>query len=93
MRLLKKSAGGGPAARAPRKTHVHLINTTNDQQALRCICDKRSHGWRRARIETGCLVEGITVTAQCAMREAKKQSSRLLLQILSVLQLPHRKTK
>ena len=81
------------AARALKKTHVNLVNNNNVQQALRCICDQRSHGWRSARIETECLVEGKTATAQCAMRETKKQSSRLLLKILSVLQLPHRKTK
>ena len=41
------------AARALKKTHVNLVNNNNVQQALRCICDKRSHGWRSARLEPG----------------------------------------
>ncbi len=33
---------------------------------LRWVCDKRSQGWRSARIETGSLAEGTTDSAQAA---------------------------
>ena len=45
-----------------------IANTTHIPSTLRYVCGKRSHGWRSARIETGCLVEGVTDLTQCATR-------------------------
>ena len=50
-------------------TCANRANNINAQRALRWVCGKRSHGWRSARIETGCLVEGKTDLAQCGRRE------------------------
>jgi len=55
----------------PKATYAELANNTNDQGVLRWVCGKRSHGWRSARIETGCLVEGKADLALCAMHTAK----------------------
>ena len=49
----------------------------DDQQVSRGMCNKRSHGWRSARIEPGWLVEGNThITSY--VRRYKLASARIL---------------
>ncbi len=40
-----------PALR--KETHTNLTNTIIAQQVPRACCDKRSHGWRSARLGAG----------------------------------------
>jgi len=36
-----------------------------------CCCDKRSHGWRSARIEAGCLSEGKAATVKHTIHRSR----------------------
>ena len=47
---------------------TNITNTNHIPSTLRYVCGKRSHGWRSARIETGCLVEGKADVTQGATR-------------------------
>jgi len=39
-------------------TYKKLANNSYIQQVAREWCDKRSHGWRSARLGAGCSMEG-----------------------------------
>src|SRR5690554_4128008 len=52
-------------------TRSNLTNSTKGQSELYWVCDKRRHGWRSARIETGCLAEGKTDSVQLAQSRSK----------------------
>src|SRR5690554_6362434 len=72
-RVLRASRPRSQAKQAPAilvykiETCAHLTNSTKGQSELYWVCDKRSHGWRSARIETGCLAEGKTDSVQLAL--------------------------
>ena len=60
----KPFAGQRPAL---PKTCANIESDSDTQRVLCWSCDKRSQGWRSARVETGCLVEERTDSAQCGM--------------------------
>ena len=55
-----------PALR--KETHTNLPNTTTAQQVPRACCDKRSHGWRSARLGADRPVEGKAACTRYGMR-------------------------
>ena len=55
-----------PALR--KESRTNLTNTTITQQVPRACCDKRSHGWRSARLGAGRPVEGKAACTRCGMR-------------------------
>src|SRR5690554_4174033 len=80
-RVLRASRPRSQAKQAPAilvykiETCAHLTNSTKGQSELYWVCDKRSHGWRSARIETGRLAEGKTDSVRHVLSFPTRRSS------------------